>query len=88
LIELSVVPVASKNTNSGEMPAARTAFTFRLSGPLVPVQATAGDSVAANAELLKPTEAQMKNAEIKDATARCDNIKFPFIRLLKARTVV
>jgi hypothetical protein len=75
------------------MPAARTAFTFRLSGPLVPVQATAGDSVAANAELLKPTEAHMKNAEIKnaeikDATARCDNIKFPFIRLVKARTVV
>jgi hypothetical protein len=47
LIELSVVPVASKNTNSGEMPAARTAFTFRLSGPLVPEQANpAGGAVA------------------------------------------
>jgi hypothetical protein len=39
LSALSVVPVASKNTNSGEMPAARTACTFKLSGPLVPEQA-------------------------------------------------
>jgi hypothetical protein len=34
--EVSVVPVASKNTKSGDMPAPRTAFTFNDSGPLVP----------------------------------------------------
>jgi hypothetical protein len=34
--EVSVVPVASKNTRSGDTPAPRTAFTFSDSGPLVP----------------------------------------------------
>lgn len=34
--EISVVPVASKNTKSGDIPAPRTAFTFNDSGPLVP----------------------------------------------------
>jgi hypothetical protein len=38
VIELSVVPVASKNTKNGDMPEPRTAFTFRVSGPLVPEQ--------------------------------------------------
>jgi len=38
LSELSVVPVASKNTKNGEMPVPRTAFTFSESGPLEPVQ--------------------------------------------------
>jgi hypothetical protein len=37
-IALSVVPVASKNTRNGEIPAPRTAFAFRLSEPLEPVQ--------------------------------------------------
>jgi hypothetical protein len=36
--ELSVVPVASKNTNSGEIPVSRTIFARRVSVPLVPVQ--------------------------------------------------
>jgi len=35
LIEESVVPVASKNTNSGDIPTSRTAFAFSTSGPLV-----------------------------------------------------
>ena len=38
LIEVSVVPVASKNTNSGEIPVSRTAFAFSVSEPLEPVQ--------------------------------------------------
>ena len=38
LIELSVVPVASKNTRSGEIPVSRTALAFRVKGPLVPEQ--------------------------------------------------
>ena len=37
-IELSVVPVASKNTNSGEIPVSRTIFAFKVSEPLEPVQ--------------------------------------------------
>ena len=35
--ELSVVPVASKNTKKGEIPAPRTIFAFKVSVPLVPV---------------------------------------------------
>ena len=38
LIELSVVPVASKNTKNGETPVSRTALALRVSEPLVPVQ--------------------------------------------------
>jgi hypothetical protein len=38
LIDVSVVPVASKNTNNGEIPVLRTAFTLSVSGPLVPEQ--------------------------------------------------
>ena len=38
LIELSVVPVASKNTRSGEIPVSRTTLAFRVKGPLVPEQ--------------------------------------------------
>jgi hypothetical protein len=34
---LSVVPVASKNTSSGEIPASRTIFARNVSVPLVPV---------------------------------------------------
>ena len=45
LSELSVVPVASKNTNSGEIPAARTVLTLRLSGPLEPEQEPVGGGV-------------------------------------------
>ena len=37
LIELSVVPVASKNTRSGEMPTSRTTFARSVSEPLVPL---------------------------------------------------
>ena len=38
VIALSVVPVASKNTRSGEMPVSRTIFALKVSEPLVPVQ--------------------------------------------------
>ena len=34
-IELSVVPVASKKTNSGETPVSRTALAFNVSEPFV-----------------------------------------------------
>jgi hypothetical protein len=39
LIELSVVPVASKKTKKGEMPVSRTALAFSVNPPLVPEQA-------------------------------------------------
>ena len=42
LIEESVVPVASKNTSSGEIPVSRTVLTLSVSGPLEPVQAAGG----------------------------------------------
>ena len=35
---VSVVPVASKNTKSGEIPVSRTALALSVNGPLVPVQ--------------------------------------------------
>jgi hypothetical protein len=38
LIEESVVPVASKNTKSGEIPTSRTALALSVNGPLVPEQ--------------------------------------------------
>jgi len=38
VIALSVVPVASKNTRNGEIPAARTAFAFNDSEPFVAEQ--------------------------------------------------
>jgi hypothetical protein len=38
LIEVSVVPVASKNTKKGEIPVSRTALALSVSEPLVPVQ--------------------------------------------------
>jgi hypothetical protein len=38
LIELSVVPVASKNTTNGEIPVSRTALAFSVREPLVPEQ--------------------------------------------------
>jgi hypothetical protein len=38
VIEESVVPVASKNTSSGEIPVSRTIFARSVSEPLVPVQ--------------------------------------------------
>ncbi len=38
VIALSVVPVASKNINNGEITGPRTTFAFKVSGPLVPVQ--------------------------------------------------
>lgn len=38
--EVSVVPVASKNTRNGEIPEVRTVLTFKVSGPLVTGQAT------------------------------------------------
>ncbi len=38
VIDVSVVPVASKNTKNGEIPVLRTAFTLSVSGPLVPEQ--------------------------------------------------
>ena len=41
--EESVVPVASKNINSGEMPTARTVVTFNAKGPVVPVQPAAAE---------------------------------------------
>jgi hypothetical protein len=52
LIELSVVPVASKNTRSGEIPVSRTALALSVRGPLVPEQdspvgTTAGGGEAA-----------------------------------------
>jgi len=37
LIEESVVPVASKNINKGEIPEARAALAFSVSPPLVAV---------------------------------------------------
>ena len=37
--EVSVVPVASKNTRKGEIPEVRTVLTLRVSGPLVTGQA-------------------------------------------------
>ncbi len=37
VIALSVVPVASKNTNSGEIPVSRTIFARNVNVPLVPV---------------------------------------------------
>ena len=40
VMEVSVVPVASKNIKNGETPAVRMALTFRVSGPLVPVHAS------------------------------------------------
>ena len=42
LIELSVVPVASRKTNSGEIPVERTVLTFKARVPLVVEQAPAG----------------------------------------------
>ena len=38
VIALSVVPVASKNTSSGEIPTSRTMLALSVSEPLVPVQ--------------------------------------------------
>lgn len=38
--EVSVVPVASKNTRNGEIPEVRTVLTFSVSGPLVTGHAT------------------------------------------------
>jgi hypothetical protein len=38
-IEVSVVPVASKNTKNGDIPAVRTVLTFSVRGPLVAEQA-------------------------------------------------
>jgi hypothetical protein len=38
LIELSVVPVASKNTSKGAMPEERTVVTFSAKEPPEPVQ--------------------------------------------------
>ena len=38
LLEVSVVPVASKNTSKGEIPVSRTALAFSVSEPLVPEQ--------------------------------------------------
>ena len=38
VIELSVVPVASKNTRNGEIPAPRTALAFNDSEPFVAEQ--------------------------------------------------
>ena len=40
LIEVSVVPVASKNIRNGDIPEARTVLTFKVKGPLVTGQAT------------------------------------------------
>ena len=40
VIEVSVVPVASKNIKNGEMPVVRTVLTFSVRGPLVTGQAT------------------------------------------------
>jgi hypothetical protein len=40
-MELSVVPVASKNINRGEIPADRTVPTFKFKGPLEPEHAKA-----------------------------------------------
>jgi hypothetical protein len=45
LSELSVVPVASKNTNSGEIPTSRITLAFSVNGPLVPVQVNAAGGV-------------------------------------------
>ena len=39
-IEVSVVPVASKNIRNGETPVVRTVLTFSVRGPLVTGQAT------------------------------------------------
>jgi hypothetical protein len=36
--EVSVVPVASKNTRNGEIPVSRTALALSVKGPFVPVQ--------------------------------------------------
>ena len=41
VIEVSVVPVASKNIKKGEIPAERTVLTFKVKGPLVPEHAKA-----------------------------------------------
>ena len=38
--EVSVVPVASKNTKNGEIPEVRTVLTLNVRGPLVTGQAT------------------------------------------------
>ncbi len=45
VIELSVVPVASKNTKNGETPELRVAFTLSVSVPLVPVHDEADGGV-------------------------------------------
>ena len=41
MIEESVVPVASKNINNGEIPEARSAFALSVSEPLEPVHEAA-----------------------------------------------
>ena len=45
LIDESVVPVASKNANSGEIPTSRTTLAFSVNAPLVPVQDNAAGGV-------------------------------------------
>ena len=39
LTDVSVVPVASKNTMRGDMPVVRGMLALRVNGPLLPVQA-------------------------------------------------
>lgn len=45
LIDVSVVPVASKNTKRGEIPDIRTVLTFNVSGPLVTPERAQGTAL-------------------------------------------
>jgi hypothetical protein len=92
VIEVSVVPVASKNTKKGEMPEVRTVLTFSVRGPLAtgheipgaPGTVAARPTPAWKFEFVAPTDgphAYIRQAEAHANTNRRSRTKRSSIRM-------